>query len=72
MPESKTDQAHRSLEEISNYHDCGDARGREWLHDHPEAQARADLALRGLVAGHGAPESSPDDAVPSQPLSAAG
>ena len=49
MPESKTDQAHRTLEEISNYHDCGDARGRGWLATHPEDQAKAAATLEQLA-----------------------
>ncbi|BEP14738.1 hypothetical protein acdb102_30490 [Acidothermaceae bacterium B102] len=50
MPESKTDQAHRTIEEISNYHDCGDARGRVWLDSHPDAREKADEALRAQLA----------------------
>jgi hypothetical protein len=67
MPESKTDQAHRTIEEISNYHDCGDARGRAWLDTHPDAQERAANALQ-LLSG------ASDDAglPPQQRLSATG
>lgn len=50
MPESKTDQAHRSIQEISNFHDCGDARGRQWLDSHPDARDRAEQQLLQLKA----------------------
>ena len=49
MPESKTDQAHRSNEEISNFLECGDARGRQWLDSHPSDRDRADELLRGIA-----------------------
>jgi hypothetical protein len=52
MPESKTDQAHRTIEEISNYHECGDARGQVWLDSHPDAKERAEEALRAQLAEH--------------------
>jgi hypothetical protein len=48
MPESKTDQAHRSNKEISDFFECGDARGPEWLDSHPDDRARADQHLIDL------------------------
>ncbi|WP_157749457.1 hypothetical protein [Jatrophihabitans sp. GAS493] len=41
MPESRADQRRRTNEEVSNYVECGDARGPGWLQTHPHAQARA-------------------------------
>jgi hypothetical protein len=63
MPESKTDQAHRTLEEISNFHDCGDARGSEWLDLHPNARERADQQLRELTHHESEPASAPQQRV---------
>jgi hypothetical protein len=50
MPESKTDRAHRSNEEITNFHECGDARGSQWLESHPDAKGRAERALREMTS----------------------
>jgi hypothetical protein len=65
MPESKTDQAHRTLEEISNFHDCGDARGRAWLDLHPDARERADQQLRELSIHESEPRPAPQQRVSS-------
>ena len=67
MPESKTDQAHRTIEEISNYHDCGDARGQAWLDAHPDDQERAATTMLLLTSAE-ADAGSP----PQQRLSATG
>lgn len=46
MPETKADQALRSLGEVVNFLEFGDARGRSWLETHPEARGRAQERLR--------------------------
>jgi hypothetical protein len=63
MPESKTDRAHRSNEEITNFLDCGDARGRQWLDTHPSAAERAELELRDRATGNGEPGSPPQQRI---------
>jgi hypothetical protein len=65
MPESKTDRAHHSLEEIRNFHDCGDARGREWLDSHPDARERAEEQLKALADNRDEPGSPPQQRIPA-------
>jgi len=45
MPDSKADLARRSNEEIVNFHDHGDARGRRWLDTHPADRQAAERRL---------------------------
>jgi hypothetical protein len=45
MAESKAEQLRRSNEEISNFVECGDARGVKWLATHPDARDRADRSI---------------------------
>ena len=63
MPESKTDRAHRSNEEVANFHDCGDARGRQWLDSHPNAQERAEQQLLALKPVRDEPGSPPQQRI---------
>jgi hypothetical protein len=65
MPESKTDQAHRSNEEVSNFLDCGDARGQQWLDTHPDARERAEQQLRGLTSTRDDSSSPPQQRIPA-------
>jgi len=46
MPETRADSVRRSNEEIVNYHDVGDARGRRWLDTHPSDSDAANRRLR--------------------------
>ena len=49
MPQTKHEWTRRSNEEIENFFECGDARGRPWLDTHPEAQERARAVLQELT-----------------------